>query len=365
MANAFVSWLLGKPSASVSAGAPALAAPGSGSSLAQAIVGDIIGHLPTEAITRDNAPRVPELKRALKAHQALVAPIRFEQWKPGGDAPIPAQPYWVASCAYPGMSRYIAYKKLVEELFWEGFGVLACRLDVNGNVWDWVPVPRHMWTMDNQTQAITLHEAIPAEYRMRIVVVPLGANGVMVDGVDSIRQARKLEAARQSRLDTPPAATELHVTDPAYNGMTKPEMETLATNYSEVRKTTSVSVTPSFIEVKERGISGQLDLFESAKNSLRLELAMHGGVPASFVEGGKEGGANGEMNYQGKGGPTAELWTFGSAEYARAIAAALSGDDVVGPGAEVRADLSHISAPAPTSIDPEAGDTGNPTTEEN
>ena len=101
---------------------------------------------------------------------------------------------------------------------------------------------------------------------------------------------------------------------------------------------------------------GQLDLFESAKNSLRLELAMHGGVPAAFVEGGKEGGANGEMNYQGVGGPTAQLWTYGSAEYAHAIAAALSGDDVVGAGAEVRADLAHISGPAPTSIDPEAGD---------
>jgi hypothetical protein len=355
VANAFVDWLLGKPSPSASVGAPALAAPGSGDSLAQAIVGDIVGHLPKEAVTRDNAPRVPELKRAVKAHQALVAPLRFEQWTPGADEPNPVQPYWVASCAYPGMSRYIAYKKLVEELFWEGFGVLACRLDVNGNVWDWVPVPRHLWTMNTQTQAITLHESIPDEYRMRIVVVPLGANGVMVDGIDAIRQARKLEAARQSRLDAPPAATELHVTDAKYDGMTKAEKETLATGYVEVRQKTSVSVTPSYIDVKERGITGQLDLFEDAKASLSRELAMHAGVPASFVESSSKGGG-GQMSYSNENDRQSELWTYGSAEYAYAIVAALSGDDVVGPGAEVRADLSHFSVPAPTSIDPEAGD---------
>lgn len=349
-------WLLGVPASSASVGAPALAAPGSGDSLAQAIVGDIIGHLPKEAVTRDTAPRVPELKRALKAHQLLVSPLRFETWTPGADKPNDVQPYWVASCNYPGMSRHIAYKKLIEELFWEGFGVLGCRLATDGTVWDWVPVPRHLWSMNNQTQQVTLHQSIPVEYRMRIVLVPLGANGVLVDGIDSIRQARKLESARQSRLDAPPAATELHITDPAYNNMTKPEKEELATSYVETRQKHSVSVTPSYIDVKERGVTGQLDLFESAKNSLRLELAMHGGVPAAFVEGGKEGGANGQMTYQGVGGPTAELWTFGSAEYAHAIAAALSGDDVVGEGAEVRADLTPIASPAPTSIDPEAGD---------
>lgn len=349
----FFNWLLGPALPSASMGAPALAAPGSGDSLAQAIVGDIIGALPKEAVTRDNAPRVPELKRALKAHQALVAPLRFEVF--AAEEKLSAQPYWVSACAYPGMSRYVAYKKLVEELFWEGYAVLACRLDVNGNVWDWVPVPRHLWTMDTQSQAINLHESIPAEYRMRVVVVPLGANGVIVDGVDAIRQARKLEAARQSRLDAPPAATELHVTDPAYDGMNQLEKETLASSYVTTRQKHAVSVTPSYIDVKELGVSGQLDLFEDAKASLSRELAMHAGVPASFVESSSKGGG-GQMSYSNENDRQSELWTYGSAEYAYAIVAALSGDDVVGPDAEVRADLSHFSVPAPTSIDPEAGD---------
>ena len=351
MAN-FWSWLLGDVSPAVSSGAPALASPGSGDGLQQAIVGDVIGHLPEELVTRVTAARVPELKRALKGHQALVSPLRFEKF--AGDVKADPQPYWVASCNDPGMSRHIAVKKLVEELFWEGFGVLGCRLATDGTVWDWVPIPRHMWSMDPGTQRVTLHESIPAEYKMRIVLVPLGSNGVMVDGLDSIRQARKLEKARQVRLDAPPAATELHITDPAYNEMKRKEKEALATSYVETRAKHSVSVTPSYIEVKERGVTGQLDLFEDAKNSLRLELAMHGGVPASFVEGAKQGGS--DLSYSNETDRQSEMWTYGSAEYAYAIAAALSGDDVVGEGAEVRADLSHFSVPAPTSIDPEAGD---------
>lgn len=353
---------MGEPSPAGASGAPALASPESGDGLQQAIVGDVIGHLPEETVTRVTAARVPELKRALKGHQALVSPLRFEKFE--DDAKADQQPFWVSSCNYPGMSRHIAIKKLVEELFWEGFGVLGCRLATDGTVWDWVPIPRHMWTMDPSTQRVTLHDSIPAEYRMRIVLVPLGANGVMADGIDSIRQARKLEQARQTRLDAPPAATELHITDPAFDGMKRKEKEQLATQYVETRAKHSVSVTPSYVDVKERGVSGQLDLFEGAKNSLRLELAMHGGVPASFVEGSKEGGG-GQMSYSNEQDKNSELWTFGSAEYAYAIIAALSGDDVVGADAEVRADLSHFAVPAPTSIDPEAGDTGTPITEEN
>lgn len=347
-------FLTGAPTPPLSAGAPTLAAPGSGDSLAAAIVGDIFGALPKEVITREVAQRVPELKRALTAHQALVAPLRFEKYE--GDTKVPAQPYWVSSCDYPRMSRFIALKLLTAELFWEGLGVLACRLDTEGNVYDWVTVPRHLWSMDHSTGQVTLHESIPAEFRMRVVLVPLGANGLIIDGIDSIRQARKLELARQNRLDAPPASTELHVTNAQYDEMTRDEQAELVAAYVENRNKYSVSVTKSFVEVKERGTTGQLDLFESAKNSLRLELAMHASVPAQFVSGGKEGGANGEMNYNGVGGPTGELWSFGSSTYALAIAAALSGDDVVGPGAEVRADLSHISSPAPTALDPEAGD---------
>ncbi|WP_322412078.1 hypothetical protein [Microbacterium invictum] len=334
-----------------------LASPYSGDHLAQAIVGDYFGQLPGELIDRATARRVPEVRRALGAHQSLITQLRFEKYVVGSPAlRAEIQPFWVSSSAYTGMSRWLAMKQLVEELFFEGFAVLGCWLDTEGLVYDWITIPRSMWSVDTESQSIVIDEKIPAQWRMRAVVVPLGNAGVMTDGIDSIRQARKIELARQSRLDAPPAATELHVTDQAYDSMTRDEQLELIENYKAGRNKTSVSVTPSYIEVKERGTSGQLDLFETAKNSVRIDLAMHTGVPLHFVGASKEGGTGGDVQYQNANGETSELWTFGSSEYAYAIAAALSADAVVGEGAEVRADASAFAIPAPLAIDAEAGD---------
>ncbi|WP_251586827.1 hypothetical protein [Microbacterium hydrocarbonoxydans] len=339
-----------------------LASPYSGDHLAQAIVGDYFGQLPGELIDRPIARRVPEVRRALAAHQALVTKLRFEKYAAGTPAArAENQPYWVSSCDYPGMSRWLAVKQLVEELYFEGFGVLGCRLDTEGLVYDWITIPRNLWSIDHETQAITIDKAVPAEFRMRAVVVPLGSSGILTDGIDSIRQARKIEIARQARLDSPPAATELHVNDSSYDGMELDETRALIQNYKEGRKNSSISVTPSYIDVIERGISGSLDLFEEAKNSVRIDLAMHAGVPLNFVGASKEGGGSGNVQYQNVNGETSELWMFGSSEYAVAIAAALSADVVVGEGAEVRADASAFVVPAPLSIDPEAGDSATST----
>ncbi|WP_314473864.1 hypothetical protein [uncultured Microbacterium sp.] len=345
---------------------PMLASPYSGDHLAQAIVSDYFGQLPGEAVDRVVARRVPEVRRALAAHQALVTKLRFEKYAAGTPAARSEdQPFWVSSCSYPGMSRWLAVKQLVEELYWEGFGVLGCWLDTEGLVYDWISIPRHLWELDRKTLQYVIHESVPAQFRMRAVPVPLGSSGILVDGIDSIRQARKIEIARQARLDSPPAATELHVTDTAYDNMEIDEQRTLIANYKEGRNKSSISVTPSYIDVKERGISGTLDLFEEAKNSVRIDLAMHTGVPLNFVGAAKEGGSGGSVQYQNVNGETSELWTFGSSEYATAIAAALSADAVVGEGAEVRADASAFAVPAPLSIDPEAGDIDASITKEN
>lgn len=342
---------------------PMLASPYSGDHLAQAIVSDYFGQLPGELVDRNVARRVPEVKRALSAHQALVTKLRFETYAAGSPgARVETQPFWVSTCAYPGMSRWLAVKQLVEELYFEGFAVLGCWLDTEGLVYDWITVPRNLWSIDQKTQSVVIDEDVPAHYRMLAVVVPLGSAGLMSDGIDSIRQARKIELARQARLDSPPAATELHSTDQSYDGMEPDEIQTLIENYKIGRNKSSISFTPSYIDVKERGTSGTMDLFEEAKNSVRIDLAMHTGVPLNFVGASKEGGSGGNLQYQNVDGESSELWTFGASEYATAIAAALSADVVVGEGVEVRADASAFAIPAPLSIDPEAGDSA-PSTE--
>ena len=330
--------------------APALASPFAPQShLEQAIVGDIFGEIPAEVITEQVALRVPEVKRALQAHTSLVAPLKFAVTRDGED--VAQQPLWVTNSA-SGISPYIRAKGTVKDLFLYGWALWGAELGDDDLPHDFMHIPRDFWSVGPEG-SINVDESIPTKYRQRLVLIPLGTNGLLVDAIDSIRQARALELARQTRLATPPAATELHVNNPAMDEMTKQEREALAKSYSENRNKYSVAVTPSYLDVKNHQNS-QVDLFEAAMNSLRIQIANHAGVPASFIEGGREGGQGSAITYSNESTKQSELWVFGSAEFAYAITARLSLDDVVGPNAQVSADLSSFMNPPAVELTPES-----------
>ncbi|APH44880.1 hypothetical protein BMW26_07855 [Microbacterium sp. 1.5R] len=318
--------------------------------LMPAIVGEL-WDFPVELVTPEIALRVPEVNRALQAHQALVAPLKMSVYVDGEEAA--EQPYWVSNTD-SGIPRYICWTGTVKDLFLHGAAVLGAELDSFGStVRDFIHVPAEHWEIDRETGRVVISDVIPAIYRQHAIYIPLGSNGLLVDGIDSVRQARKLELARQKRIDTPPAATELHITDVKYDEMTSEEREALAKSYAANRNKHAVAVTPSYMQVIDH--NGQtVDLFENAKNSLRLELAQHAGLPASFLEAGKEGGSSGQMSYTNENGKASELWVFGSSRFAYAILARLSLDDVVGPNAEVRADLSDFMVPTPDQLSAES-----------
>ncbi len=327
---------------------PTLASPiAPANSLEQAIVGDFFGEIPAEVITEQIALRVPEVKRALQAHTSLVAPLHFTVYRDGLEA---EQPFWVANSA-SGISPYIRNKGTVKDLFLYGWALWGAEIGDGDLPKDFIHIPRDFWSVAADG-SIEVDESIPARFRQRLVMIPLGANGLLADGIDSIRQARALELARQTRLAAPPAATELHLTDSKFDEMTKAEKEALSKSYSENRNKYSVAVTPSYIDVKDHQ-ANTVDLFEAAMNSLRIQMANHAGVPASFIEGGREGGEGSSITYSNENTKQSELWVFGSAEFAYAITARLSMDDVVGPNAEVRADLSSFMNPPAVELSPE------------
>lgn len=333
--------------------APALASPfAPQNDLTTAIVSDWFGQ-PGEdgtiTVTPEIALRVPEVNRALQAHTALVAPLKFEKYADGERTA--QQPAWTTG-SDSGVPPFLRWTGCVRDLYLHGWACLGARLGEDGLPDDLVHIPRTLWEVDTDTGRIKIDEAIPSAYRTPILI-PLGSNGLLVDGVDSVRQARKLELARQARLDTPPAAVELHLTDPRFDDDETGERADLARAYAENRRKYAVAVTPSYVEVKDHQ-NDAVDLFEGGMNSLRLQLAMHAGVPASFLEAGKEGGSNGQMTYTNENGKASELWVFGSSRFAYAIIGRLSMDDVVGPGAEIRADMADFMVPAPAQVSAES-----------
>lgn len=311
-------------------------------SLETAIVGEIFGVDPS-VITPEIALRVPGLKRAIQMHADIVSTMPLVQYAAGG-AKVEPQPRWLSSSA-SGVAPLIRTKGLVSDLALYGWALLGCEVD-GATIVDAIHVPKQFWKI---TSAGTLEvdNAIASRYRGRWILIPLGAAGILADGIDTIRQARALDLARMVRLSAPPAGTELHLNSSQFDGMTRKEKQKLAHDYAEQRRQNTVSVTPSYVDVKEHGKEA-VDLFDSATNSIRLDIANHASVPASAIEGAKAGGG-GDMSYSNTATERSELWDLGSRQFADAIAARLSLDDACAEGQYVAFDTSDaFAAPTPT-----------------
>lgn len=316
---------------------------GSQSSLQVALESDLFG-TDSKAITRDIALRVPGLKRAVQIHADVVAAMPLVQYKDGAKAHT--QPRWLQN-SNSGIPPLIRTKGLVKDLALEGWALLGCEVTTDGTIEDAIHIPKATHWQFTGEGVVEFTKLVDPRYLGKLVLIPLGDNGILIDGVDTIRQARALDLARTVRLESPPAGTELHVNDPAYDSMSKKERMREVTAYAEQRRKTSVSMTPSYLDVKEH--SGEaIDLFDSATNSVRLDIANHASVPASLIEGAKATGG-GDMNYTGKGDERSELYDLGSRQFADAISARLSLDDICPQGEYIAFDTSEMFAvPTPT-----------------
>lgn len=322
--------------------APALASPWTPQdSLQTAIVGEIFGVDPN-VVTREIAQRVPGLNRAVQVHGDIVSTMPLAAYKDGSK--LETQPGWLSNTR-TGIAPLIRTKGLVTDLFWDGWALLGCELE-GDEISDALHIPRSLWKFNTAGQ-VEVDGSISKTYTQRLILIPLGRSGVMVDGIDTIRSARSLELSRQNRIAAPPASTEIHLTDQRFDAMTKDEKQQLASEYAETRRKHSVSVTPSYAQVEEHG-GEAVDLFSSATNDLRLDQANHASVPASIIEGARSG-SGGDMTYSNDNGQRSEIYDLGSRQFADAIAARLSLDDVSAPGTYIAFDPSHAFAvPTPT-----------------
>lgn len=339
----FWDWLVGRPLATAPASPYT-----DGGDLVTITVKEMFGDALPDLMTRDIAARVGGLRRALSAHLAIAGTVVWREWD--NAVMTTPQPKWL-TWSDSGVSPYHRTLGLVTDLYWYGWAVLGCELDADDGVADALHVPYGYWTVDQTTGEIRIDGRIEARYRQRVVAIPLGMNGVLVDGHDVIEDARWIARAVRDRLANPIPQTELHLTDDV--NLSARQKRKLAEEYNEGRKLEggATSVTPHNVEVKLHGTIAP-DLFESGRNANRLDLANVALVPASFIEGSRASSA-GQMTYSNEDGKRAELHDFGTALFLNAIAARLSLDDVSPSGRSIRADLSAwASTPTPATSTP-------------
>lgn len=322
---------------------------------------DALGGLLTDsvAMTRDVANRIPGVKRAHGIHVGMFAEIPFFQMD--GATRTPEQPEWLTS-SRSGVAPYHRMWGLGSDMFYNGWGCLSFTADMS----DCLHVPFGMWGVNDDGQVWVDKDRVPAEYRAHPVAIPVGygENGLLNDGIDTLREARQIEAAYVDRLNNPVPLTILGVPLDTWQGWTPEERKEYRDQYVNGRKASNGAVALTVAEFPVEfpaAASGGVDLFESGRNAVRLDIANHTSTPAGLIEGVRQGGSGGgtEVRYSGiaNGAGRHELWDYGLAKrFTLAFEARMSLDDIVPSGLSIRGDLTNlVTVPSPTS---------NPTSED-
>ncbi|WP_315107003.1 hypothetical protein [uncultured Microbacterium sp.] len=321
-------------------------------------VDDALGGLLDRSVlplTREIALRLPGVKRAHGIICRQLASIPFFQMD--NDARTDEQPEWLTS-SQSGVAPYHRMYGAASDWFFNGWAAFGFTADMT----DCLHIPFGLWKINEHGIIEITDERVPAEYTDKIIAIPLGygENGLLVDGADTIRQARNVEAVYQQRLENPIPLTTLEVDGAVYDQWDDPEIDEFLDQWIRNRTKHATAVHPSYVKV---GMPGQVqvDLYETGRNAARLDIANHTALPASILEAVRQGGGGGgtEMRYQGvaNGGARSDLWDFGLARgMMLAFEARMSLDDVCDEGLSIRGDLTAQNAiPAPNT---------NPTSED-
>ncbi|MCK2028102.1 hypothetical protein KZC56_17530 [Microbacterium sp. SSW1-47] len=306
-------------------------------------------------ITRDIALRVPGVQRAHGVHVTMFAETVFKMIDQNGD-PLKTQPEWLVNAPESGVSPYHRKFGIGSDLFFNGWAALGFNDDPHVAT-DALHIPFGAWSVEGGQIQVD-DSIVPAAFRRHVVAIPLGygANGLLVDGIDTIREARLIESAYMDRLENPIPLTVLGIPRDVWESWGPEERKEYKEQWAAARKAKGGAVA---LKVSEFPVDFpgdvETNLFESGRNAVRLDIANHTSSPASLIEGVRQGGSGGgtEMRYQGvgEGGASrSDLWEFGLAKrFVNAFEARLSLDDVSPKGHTIRGDRAHVVAiPAPT-----------------
>src|SRR5690606_23447946 len=215
-----------------------------------------------QPMTREIALRVPGVARAHGITCAMLADIPFFQMD--GDQRTAEQPDWLTTTT-SGVAPYHRMYGAASDWFFNGWACFGFTADRD----DCLHIPYGLWQVEDDGTVAVDSDTIPARYKAHLVAVPLGygENGLLVNGADTLRQARNIEAAYQNRLDNPIPLTVLSLRDDLYFGYTPAERATIRDEWNEGRRKNSTAMKPASMDVSLPGAAVGVDLYETGRNA--------------------------------------------------------------------------------------------------
>nr|WP_274637069.1 hypothetical protein [Microbacterium bovistercoris] len=306
-------------------------------------------------VNRDIALRIGAVKRAHGVQVGTFSGVPYHQMD--NAVRTTDQPFWLTN-SRSGVSPYHRMYGIGSDFFFNGWACLGFDRDPLDPDADCMHAPYGAWGIDPETGRPWIDQTIvPRAYTAYPVVISVGYgdNGLLQDGADTIREARQVEAAYADRVANPVPLTLLGIPQDVWERWTPEERKQYRDQYVAGRKAANGSVAMKVAEFPvEFPGSTSVDLYESGRNAVRLDIANHTDTPASMLEGVRQGGSGGgtEMRYSGvaNGNTRAELWDFGASKrWLAAFEARMSLDDICPTGLSIRGDLTNMFAlPEPT-----------------
>lgn len=206
------------------------------------------------------------------------------------------------------------------------------------------------WTI-NEDNRIEIDEVVQSDEQ--VILIPGLSEGILVDGVDVLRDARSLADIVRARLKNPVPL--LNLQQVSGEDLNETERKAMVSGWSAARQGENSGVAFSNRHVKPEAMGGDMDsaLMIEARNASAVDQARLIGVSASRLDAS---GVNSTLTYETTTGRNQEAMDFDLALYTLPIEARLSMDDVVPRGHRAAFDLTDFTAKAPSVTGPNRQD---------
>jgi hypothetical protein len=292
-------------------------------------------------LSRAEAMRVPAVARARHIIAGTIGRIDMHGYR--GDAPLPADPPWVAQTSGP-LSPFHRNLWTADDLFFSGWSLWWRSNGADGFPLRTDRLPMGQWTFD--TSGNVLVDRLDG-YGFRgvnaddVILIPGPHEGLLTFAARSIRIASNIERSVDRAAATPAATLNLHQTggDPMPYDSDDPETFTvrkLIDGWVDARhgRNGGVAFTNQSIEVQELGTFDSHLLVEGRQASA-VDIARHASLPADLIDA--PSGA--DLTYANSRDNDRRGIDYGSGMYMAAMSGRLSQDDVTPRGNRVAFDV--------------------------
>lgn len=323
-----------------------------GNHLASVVAEDILG-VKLHHVTRGEAMRIPAVARTRHIVCGTIARIELGAYRGETRLDPAAEPSWLARTDGP-LSPFHRMLWTVDDLLFYGWSlwqITARAADSSGGF----PlamnrVPMGQWELEPGTgRVLTYQPDGTGNYRLQpaparsVVLIPGGTEGLLADGVHTLRHARDLERSAHNAARFPSAYLGLSVKQ----GMQTPKrvsddptevtVETILADWRSARQNPEGGGVAFLggLEAHEIGTFAA-HILESGRNLAAVDVARHASIPADLIDATIP---ESSLHYKTSRDNDRRFVDYGLGLYMGAISGRLTQDDVTPHGQRIAFDL--------------------------